>query len=133
MARRERTLEDVATKQRTTKDEGGRKGIGTPEPGVELPAPSYPDPTGVADLGVDEPVLTPNVADDCPETGSTPTGMYAGETRADRQEEDRLRRMLEEEFPSTRGAWKDGGEVPSSDRDESDDDGRRNDQPTSPR
>jgi hypothetical protein len=133
MARRERTFEEVAEKQRTTKDEAGREGIGIPEPGVEFPARSYPDPTGVADLGVDEPVLNPPVAENDPGPGSRPTGWFAGETEADRQEEGRLRHALEEEFPSSRGSWKEGGQVPSRGRADSDDYGESNDKPASHR
>lgn len=129
MTRRKRTFEEVAAKQRTTKDEAGREGIGIPEPGVELPARSYPDPTGVADLGVDEPVLNPPVTEDDRGPGSRPTGMYAGETEADRQEEGRLRHVLEEEFPSTRGSWKHEGKVPSSDSNEPGHGTRGNDEP----
>ena len=112
MVKEERTFEEVAEQQRTTKEEATAEGIGTPEPGVQLPARSYADPSGVADLGVDEPVLSPPLAADDPGPASTPTGEYAGETEADRQEADQLRHRLEAAFPSTRGNWKEAGHMP---------------------
>ena len=103
--------EHTAEAQRTTKSEARSQGVGAAEPGTELPARSYPDESGVADLGVDEPVLT------APRTGtdSDPTGTFAGETRESRRAEDAVRRVLEDGFPATEGTWKEGGRVPSDD------------------
>ena len=114
MDRRDEEFERVAAAQRTTKAEARRQGIGTPDAGVEPPARSYPDASGVADLGVDEPVLSPSPAADGPRSDSDPTGMFAGETEADRREEDEVRRVLEAGFPRTKGTWKEGGRVPSA-------------------
>jgi hypothetical protein len=46
--------------------------------------------------------------------------MYAGETEADRQEENALRQKLEEKFPGTKGDWKESGAVPDTDPDRDD-------------
>ena len=114
MDHRDAEFEQVAEAQRTTKAEARRQEGGAPDPGIEVPARSYPDPTGVADLGVDEPVVSPQLEDDRPPgTAPDPTGMFAGETAADRRDEEAVRRVLEERFPESRGAWKEGGRVPS--------------------
>jgi hypothetical protein len=49
--------DDTKARQRATIDEARDEGIGEPEDGVELAVPSYADTGGVADLGVDEPVV----------------------------------------------------------------------------
>ena len=49
--------EEIQKRSRTTIEEAGEQGIGEPEEGIELPMPSYTDPGGVSDLGVDEPVV----------------------------------------------------------------------------
>ncbi len=51
------TDDEVREQHRATKDDARRQGIGTPDEGTELPARSYPDDSGVADLGVEEPVV----------------------------------------------------------------------------
>jgi hypothetical protein len=114
MENRDEEFDKVAKAQRTTKAEARHQGIGAPDEGLELPARSYPDATGVADLGVDEPVLPapPATGDDDPRPGPDPTGMFAGETEAGLREEDRVRRVLEAGFPETRGKWKEGGRAP---------------------
>ncbi|CAA9523180.1 MAG: hypothetical protein AVDCRST_MAG73-306 [uncultured Thermomicrobiales bacterium] len=107
--------EKVVEAQRTTKAEARQQGIGAPEPGAEPSARSYPDETGVADLGVGEPVVSPAVRDDPgPRPSANPTGMLAGETSEDRQEEASVRRALEARFPGTRGHWKEAGRVPGA-------------------
>lgn len=108
MTERDDAFERVAGAQRTTKAEASAEGIGNADSGAELPARSYPDETGVADLGVDEPVV---MAEDTVD-GSNPTGSFAGETLADRRAEDAVRRVLEDGFPESRGRWKRGGRVP---------------------
>src|SRR5688500_13204223 len=112
MDRRNREFERVAEAQRTTKGEARAEGIGVPDRGTELPARSYADETGVADLGVDEPVVSPPGAD----VDSDPTGLFAGDTEADIRDEDGVRRVLEHGFPDTEGTWKEGGRVPSAPR-----------------
>ena len=57
MDRRSREFKRLADTHRTTKDDARSEGIGSAEPGIELPARSYLDETGVADLGVDEPTV----------------------------------------------------------------------------
>ena len=52
---------DIQEQERTTVDEAREQGIGQPEEGIELKAPSYADPGGVADLGADEPVVPPRL------------------------------------------------------------------------
>src|SRR5687768_11516561 len=98
MDRRDEGFDRIVEAQRTTKDEARQHGIGTPDAGTELPARSYPDDSGVADLGVNEPVVSPAGTDDSG-PGSDPTGMFAGETEDDRREEDGVRRILEEGLP----------------------------------
>ena len=49
--------EEIQKRSRTTIEEAGKQGIGEPEEGIELPVPTYTDPGGVSDLGVDEPVV----------------------------------------------------------------------------
>jgi hypothetical protein len=53
--------EEIQNRERTTIDEAREEGIGKPEEGVELEMPSYTDPGGVSDLGVDEPVVPPGL------------------------------------------------------------------------
>ena len=55
MAKEDR--EEIQKRSRTTIEDAGEQGIGEPEKGIELPVPSYTDPGGVSDLGVDEPVV----------------------------------------------------------------------------
>ncbi len=88
--------------------------------GVAPPVGSYTDASGVSDLGVDEPVLPESVEDAEVRSDSPPTGMYAGEREADRQEENALRQKLEEKFPGTKGDWKESGAVPDTDPDRDD-------------
>ena len=52
-----KSREEIQKRSRTTIEEAGKQGIGEPEEGVELPVPTYTDPGGVSDLGVDEPVV----------------------------------------------------------------------------
>jgi hypothetical protein len=119
MDRRSREFERVAEIERTTKEEAQAEGIGHAEQGIELPARSYHDETGVADFGVDEPNLAPTTRDSGEADPSRdPTGLFAGETEADRREEDEGRKVLEQRFPSTRGRWKESGAVPSTDHDQ---------------
>ena len=62
--------EEIQKRSRITIDEAGKQGIGEPEEGIELPVPSYTDPGGVSDLGVDEPVVPiPLQGDPPPDTG----------------------------------------------------------------
>ena len=123
MARKHEDRDRLSEAQRTTKDEARSEGVGGPGPGSELPARSYPDQTQVADLGVDEPTLgsTPR-SDSSARPRSKPTGIFAGETEADRREEDAVRRMLEARFRRTRGAWKESGAVPSAAHDQPEED-----------
>jgi hypothetical protein len=53
----EEKRKEVQARERTTIDEARQQGIGTPEEGMEPTVPSYTDPGGVSDLGVDEPVV----------------------------------------------------------------------------
>jgi hypothetical protein len=53
----EQKRKEVQVRERTTIDEARKQGIGTPEEGIEPTVPSYTDPGGVSDLGVDEPVV----------------------------------------------------------------------------
>ena len=55
---------ETQEQQRATKDEARNQGVGTPEVGTELPARSSTDDSGVADLGVEEPVVIERVKDD---------------------------------------------------------------------
>jgi hypothetical protein len=105
MDKRDEEVKRVAEAQRTTKAEARRRGIGTPEPGTDLPARSYTDGSGVADLGVDEPALpaAPESEGRAPRPGPDPIGMFAGESEEDRREADPVRRVLEAGFPETRG------------------------------
>ena len=59
--------DDVRERQRATIGDARRQGIGAPEPGAELPARSYADPTGVTDLGVAEPIVPEPLTGDKPE------------------------------------------------------------------
>lgn len=106
---RDDTADRIARNQRTKKKQARQQGIGTPEPGMDLPAHSYPDQTAMVDLGVDDPALAAQPIE--PKPDADPTGMFAGETEADRQDEDAVRRELEERFPATKGTWKEGGRV----------------------
>lgn len=56
--------EEVQKRERTTIDEARKQGIGTPEEGIEPTVPSYTDPGGVSDLGVNEPVVPKAKQDD---------------------------------------------------------------------
>jgi hypothetical protein len=112
MGERRDDIERHVKAGRTTKDEA-RAG----DPGAEPPVGSYTDASGVSDLGVNEPVLPETEADAEAKSEASPTGMYAGETDVDRDEEDAVRQKLEETFPETRGAWKESGATPAADRD----------------
>lgn len=48
---------DINKRERTTIDEARQEGIGDAEDGVELNVPSFTDPGGTSDLGVEEPVV----------------------------------------------------------------------------
>lgn len=52
--------ERIQKRERTTIDEAREQGTGEPEPGIDPAVPSYADPGGVSDLGVDEPVVPPD-------------------------------------------------------------------------
>jgi hypothetical protein len=113
MTDRRKEIERHVKAGRTTKA-AARAG----DEGTEPPVGSYTDASGVSDLGVDEPVLPASVEDAESRSDTSPTGMYAGETEADRQKEDDFRRTLEERFPGTKGDWKESGAVPDDDREE---------------
>ncbi len=115
MDHRGRDTERVVETHRATKDDAQSEGIGDAAQGVELAVPTLADETGVVDLGVDEP--TPSTTPRGEGRASDPTGIYAGETAADRQKEDAGREALEERFPRTRGDWKESGAMPSDDLD----------------
>ncbi len=66
---------EIQKRSRTTIEEAGKQGIGEPEEGIELPMPSYTDPGGVSDLGVDEPVVPrPLQGHPAPDTGEKTDG-----------------------------------------------------------
>jgi hypothetical protein len=70
--------EEIQKRSRTTIEEAGEQGIGEPERGIELPMPSYTDPGGVSDLGVDEPVVPrPLRGAPSPDTGEETDGNRA--------------------------------------------------------
>lgn len=47
----------IEERERTTIEEAREQGAGVPESGRDPAVPSYTDPGGVSDLGVDEPVV----------------------------------------------------------------------------
>ena len=62
--------EEIQKRERTTIDEAREQGIGEPEEGIEPTVPSYTDPGGVSDLGVDEPVVPGPLQGDAPPDSS---------------------------------------------------------------
>ena len=105
---------------RTPVEEARSSDPAAPDEGATPTPLSFTEKAGVVDLGVEEPVLPEAAPDATQRAASPPTGMYAGETEADRQAEDAVRERLEERFPNTRGDWKDAGAMP--DRDQEPDD-----------
>jgi len=53
-----------------------------------------------------------------PDPDGNPTGMFAGETDRDRQQEDAGRAVLEHALPEEPGSWKESGAVPEHDPNE---------------
>ena len=53
-----------------------------------------------------------------PDPDGNPTGMFAGETDRDRQQEDAGRAVLEHALPGEPGSWKESGAVPDHELEE---------------